>query len=758
MTATHLPQALAAHQAGDLPQAEWLYREILAVDPQSADTLHLLGILLHQRGELTEACRYIQEAIRLFPNIANFHNSLGNVLHGLGQNPDALESFRKAMTLAPEHPDGYLNAGLILEEQQQYETALSHYDQALLLDATLPAGHNNRGNVFLALNRLDEAAPCFAQALALDPRFYRAHYNQCQLYERLGQMEAAIRCCQQAIALAPDFAEGFEKLGGLYFQQGQQLAAKEAYQSALRLNPDDVIAAQNLGTVCLALDHVDDALTSFQTVLRLNPNHPDALYGLGDALVNLNRMEEAIACYEQAQVLKPSDAHRVKMAMFFPFIYQSNEEIATWRQHLKTSLATLASQPLTIENPVLNVGRTPFYLPYQGFNDIEIQQAFAQILGPHVPKVMLSDFNPNQRPRIGFVSKYFRKKHTIGKVMEGIIQHLDRNRFDVYLLMMDNGGLSQADPIQTQPQDRLIELPLWNTAQAADKVATLNLDILVYTDIGMEPSTYFMGFSRLAPIQCVTWGHPITTGLPEMDYYLSCQDFEVPSGQDHYSEKLIPMKHIPAYYRRPSLGAVPKTRADLGLPAHTHLYVCPQSLYKIHPDFDPILGEILRRDPEGKALFFDGLHPALNQELLRRWEKTIPDVLSQIEFIGRVNAETFYNYLALTDVMLDPVHFGGGNTSLEALSFGTPIVTLPKSLMHGRFTYGFYTQMGVMDCIADSPEAYVEIATRLGKNPDERQRVKEKILAANSVLYENQGVVREWENFFSEVLEKYRAK
>jgi predicted O-linked N-acetylglucosamine transferase (SPINDLY family) len=120
--------------------------------------------------------------------------------------------------------------------------------------------------------------------------------------------------------------------------------------------------------------------------------------------------------------------------------------------------------------------------------------------------------------------------------------------------------------------------------------------------------------------------------------------------------------------------------------------------------------------------------------------------------VPRQSFEDYLNLMAIADVMLDPVHFGGGSTTYEAFVCGIPVVTWPSALMRGRFAFGYYQRMGVMDCVADTPAQYVAIAVRLGTDPDYRAQVKAKILAANPVLYEDIEVVREFERFFVEAL------
>jgi predicted O-linked N-acetylglucosamine transferase (SPINDLY family) len=144
----------------------------------------------------------------------------------------------------------------------------------------------------------------------------------------------------------------------------------------------------------------------------------------------------------------------------------------------------------------------------------------------------------------------------------------------------------------------------------------------------------------------------------------------------------------------------------------------------------------------------EGLDKHWSLLLQKRFSKTIPTVLERIRFLPRQSFDDYLNLMTLAEVMLDPFYFGGGSTTYEAFAIGIPIVTWPSPLMRGRFAYGCYKRMGVMDCVADTPQRYVEIALHLGTDPTYRAKIKHKILAANQVLYEDPKVVREFEKFW----------
>ena len=120
---------------------------------------------------------------------------------------------------------------------------------------------------------------------------------------------------------------------------------------------------------------------------------------------------------------------------------------------------------------------------------------------------------------------------------------------------------------------------------------------------------------------------------------------------------------------------------------------------------------------------------------MQRFSQTIPDALDRIIFVPRLSRPNYLNLLAVSDVMLDPVHFGGGNSSYEGLAMGLPIVTLPAEYLRGRITFALYKKMGFTDCVANDADDYVRIAVRLGTNHDERSAMRQRINSSSSVLF-----------------------
>src|SRR5262249_28846541 len=155
---------------------------------------------------------------------------------------------------------------------------------------------------------------------------------------------------------------------------------------------------------------------------------------------------------------------------------------------------------------------------------------------------------------------------------------------------------------------------------ARNQIAALDLDVLFFADIGMDALTSTLAHSRMAPRQCVTWGHPDTTGSQYMDAFLSSEHLEVSGAEQHYTEKLIKMPLLGTYYELPINPRPDRTRESFGLPSTGTLYVSPQTLFKFHPDLDDAIRGILDQDKTGHLAIITGRVPVWTSRLQQRFE------------------------------------------------------------------------------------------------------------------------------------------
>ena len=553
--------------------------------------------------------------------------------------------------------------------------------------------------------------------------------------------EEAERAAAECAKLSPDLAD-VHYLRALIAlaQQRNESAALHFTRALEHLPPSDPTRARTMLRLAAALQDCNrqrEAEQWYRRILELDPGNRDALLCLA-VIREDSDVEEARSLMGRYTELQPGAAPRLRRALMLPVVLQSSEQIDRIRQRLDRDLDELLDlKPSRIANPEFEVGATPFNLAYHGRNNAQLLRKIARVCRSMYPTrtdCARQGFSPGRRLRIGFVSTYFHA-HSVGRTTFGLIRDLPRDRFEVHVFAIAPEADDLAEAIR-KSADRYVPLPL-DLGRMRDTIDSAALDIVFFADIGMHPFTYFLAFWRLAPIQMATWGHSVTSGIDTIDYYVSADAIEAAGSEQYYTEKLV---RLPGYfmprYRRPALDGPRASRGQLGLPDGKHLYYCPQNLFKLHPDFDAAIGGILERDPEGELVLLEFVRAGVAEQLLRRFELKLGALASRIRFVPRSEHRKFLQYVAAADVVLDPFHFGGCNSSCDALSLGVPVVTLPGSQLPGRFTLGLYQEIDLDSCIARSADEYVEIALRLGRDAEYRRSVSERISARCARLFD----------------------
>jgi len=606
-----------------------------------------------------------------------------------------------------------------------------------------------------------EAQMLYRHMLGLDPGHPDALHVLGGLAHCVGENDAAIDLLNRAVQLNPAQFSYYQSLGRVYAALHMPGKAERCYRKALELNPQAIDTLISIAKIRHQQGFIEDAAVCYQKALESLPDSRPALVGLANIFKEQGRTEAAQALYERFLRIHPSAGIEIKRALLLPVISESAEAIKHCRAKIMQKIEVLKARQLIVEDPYIQVGTTNFLAAYHGLDNKNLQAGIADLYLRACPELSWSA--PHCRNRItagrkinlGIVSRFMRK-HTIGHLNYGIVRHLNRKKFQVTLFCFpeNEDDLSKA---ARQAADEVTRLPD-HLKKAREMIAACKPDILFYPDIGMEPLTYFLAFSRLAPVQCTSWGHPDTTGIPNMDYYISSIHAEPPNAKEHYTEQLIRLNRyaMVCYYPDPPRTAC--SREQIGLPQNCTLYVCPQSLFKFHPDYDAVLKAILQNDPRGMILLFEGKHSHWTRLLQNRFDRSMPDVAGRIRFHPRVAFPDFLSLLMQADVVLDTLHFGGGYTSLLCFACGLPVVTLPGAFMRGRLTYALYKQMGIFDCVATDLRSYVDLAVTLANDPSLKKAVSEKIRRRSSVLFEDLKAVRELEQFFEWSLQKLAAE
>ena len=362
--------AIEHHQAGRLQPAEQIYRQILALQPDHADALHLLGVLAYQLGQYELAIERIGRAIALDGAVVTFHNNLGNVLKDQGKLDQAIACYRRALELKPDYALAHNNLGLVLSSQGNLHGAVACYRRATELKPDFADGHNNLGVALTDQGKLDEAAASCRRALELKPDYAEAHNNLGTALMHLGKLDEAVASFRRALELKPDYAEAHNNLGNAFEHQGKLDEAVASFRRALELKPDYAQVHNNLGVALQEQGSLDEAVACYRRALELKPDYPEAHNNLGNALKEQGTLDKAVACYRRALELKPdyADAHTdLAIACLLTGDWRHGWPEYQWRWQTKGFTARRFGQPLW--NGESLAGKTILLHAEQGLGD-----------------------------------------------------------------------------------------------------------------------------------------------------------------------------------------------------------------------------------------------------------------------------------------------------------------------------------------------------------------------------------------------------
>jgi CRISPR-associated protein Csy1 len=727
MSERRIEEARQLHQRGDFASAISGYDEVLAADPGRDDIWHLKAMAEHQSGRLGEAQESVARAIAAGGGKPSYLLLEGGVLHDRGDLEAAEARFASVVAARPEWAGGHVELGRVHMDQLRPADALKDFQAAVNADPKHIRAWNNLGIALLALDRVDEALRAFNYTLTLDARYPVAHYNLARIYNRRADGKRALEHAQAAVQNDPGHVDAWLLLGDMHRRRRETANALAAFAAAVRAAPDHVVARTTRAEMVAEAGGYDEARAEFRRIAERVP---------GDLKAALS-----------ANLLLPQ-------------VYTSHEHLEETRRGYAEGLERLHEAAPGFVFPrgdmALDAARwTNFYLAYQGRNDRALQRRYGEfhrrVLEPAVPEL----FAPRpkraggERIRVGFLSHFF-FNCTAGRYFSSWVTHLDAARFETFVYYTNEWVADDTRTIAAATRN-FRHLPGRSLDAIARQVVADDLDVLVYPELGMHPETFTLAGLRLAPVQCAGWGHPNTTGLPEMDWFISCADMEPPGAEAHYSERLAGLPGLGTRYAIPKADTE-ESRADFGLPENRTTYLVPQSLFKIHPDNDDLIARVLERDAAGVAVMFASHHDHLTQafatRLAQALEKRRIDIHERVLFLAPFMPHPRYLRLnALCDVMLDTLHWSGGNTSLDALASGLPVVTLPGELMRGRQSQAMLRALGAAELVARDVDHYVETAVALGGDADRRRALSETIVANRGGLFEREEPVRALEDF-----------
>lgn len=781
--------ALRQHQQGNLEVAGESYRRFLSEVPGHPEALHLLGVLTDQNGNSSGGIELIEKAIAAnkknpdyFSNIASIYNKVGrhkdaekacrraikinsrhdNAFNNLGIAMESLErpseaarAYKRAIQLNPQHIDAQINLGVINRDLGELKAAADNFKKAISIDSQNPMALMNLGAVLSEMGEIDEAEKVTRQALEIAPQSAPINNTLGLILRITKRFDEAIAVFKKALEIDPIFEQASFNLGASYAEANRHAEAEKLFTNAFSNDPSNFQFGLALAKIYMSQSKFDDAKESFEALVVKFPEAPEALLGLAEVLLHSGDYLDAREFFKKHYDLTSSTGSLISSVFTLPVINHSNEEIESVRTLFFDEINELRKRGIQLEDPVQGIRSTIFYLAYQNHNDLEIQTAVSEFYRTiSEPLNFTADFklrNLDSRKviRVGFISEHF-FRHTIGWLYRNLIRDLPRDRFEIFLIRTATEADELTKEIEEYADSTLVVPNDLKTAQ--ELITELRLDVLFYADIGMKIFTYFLAHARLAPVQAVGWGHPVTTGISTIDYFVSSELIEPENAQDHYRETLVLLPGILTNFTQPEQPVNLGSRDGFDLPSAAHWYVYPQSIFKIHPDFDIIVGKILASDRQACVIFTGSKSEKLEHKLRERLFQNI-DNTDRIKILPPMVHDEFLRLMGAAEAIIDVPQFSGGNTTLECFAMLAPVVTLPGEYMRGRVTAGYYREMQMTDLIAENEDEYVKLAVKLANDSDFRNMMREKLKRSWPLVFENQKAIEQFAGFLESAVE-----
>lgn len=641
-----------------------------------------------------------------------------------------------------------------------------------------------RANTALKLDRLQDAIADLAWLLDRQPDHATIRRNLSMCWMRLGnrnkdagEFAAADGAYRNALGIDPANDAAHYNLGLLLLESAKSTDAQKHLEFAAAADPGNINVVLKLAEAQIESGNNGDAVKNLERIavldctreqmqqcsrLLLRAASPDIAKSLALKLIQvqpkatgwgrefchqLRKNSDLAGSRELLGFLRnhtdnPTERLRVDtpLALGLPSTYSSLAELHTVRSEYLTRLDALVEA-----YPISRIARIQpnpeallwdnFFLAYQGEDDVEPQRRFGRWIADSLQCVMPEFAAPLQRvrharPRLAMVSSRFHKC-TVGSYFTSWVEHLGQSGWDLILVHIGDTRDALTARLANAAQH---EVALsGNLASAARTLHDLDADIILYPELGMDFRALGLAALRLAPAQVCAWGHPVTTGLPTIDAYVSCAEMEPVGAAAHYTERLLMLPDLGTRYlshRIPESAS----RGHIGLPEDSTLYLVPQSLFKIHPDNDSVIVDIARRDPSAVFVFFEnkesGSRAVFEERLRRAFAAAGINTAQRWLFLPARPRDGYLQVNMACDVMVDTLHFSGGNTSLDALHAGLPIVTCPGRFMRGRQSMAMLKHLGCDELIADTPQHLAELAVAVANDHPRRQSLGQRISSA----------------------------
>lgn len=724
---------------------------------------------------------------------------------GLGHLYEALQNGRCKEVLdqlqgLEQHPHrGELDylAGLAYSALGDHQQALRCYEEAQRHQFLTPYVLFNGANACRALAYLDDSLRLFREALEQFPGFAECRHNYALALMDAAQPEEAERQLRLLLRDQPSYYQAAFCLANLLRDHKRDREAVEAFRLCLQFSPAYADAWNNLGLTHGSLTQAEDAMACYRQALSIDNTFKPSRQNLAQALVQqkkhqealkefehfsslemLNSQERAIGLQGQITCLMELDRYEEGLALadvqvdrrlqlmarlhVLPVLYGSSEQLGQVRQRWWDDAQELYGllEGITQEDSAWELlyahvwSLTNFYLAYQMENDRPLQELYAgildRILRPRLgafmqPRELRSDSDATSL-RVGVISPHLINHNGSIWCLGWLAGIADDPNYQIYSYNIGDTEDSGTQRFAALGIYRHLPLRAEQPEPMLQQILNDQLDLLIFTDIGMHPASKIVSVLQLASTQVQGWGHPITSGSKTMQYYLSGAGMEPPGNDEHYSEML---------WRLPSTGLNYETPAALhdgqllfekfNLPADRPILNSLQSTFKYVPQNDWIFAELAKRNPQALIVLVGHMgHGTIGERLLERMAPHFVQrgltIDRHLRILPRLDYGDYMGLFSVSHHTIDTIDWNGGNSSLQSFSLDCPVVSLPTAFMRGRHTVAMLEVLDLPDLIAQDANDYIAISTRLLADHDFYAEMRRLIAERKHRLFHDRSV------------------
>ncbi len=519
--------------------------------------------------------------------------------------------------------------------------------------------------------RLAEAERGYREILHVQPGHADSLHLLGVLALQTGNPEPALELIQRAVALRPDGAVYRNNLGQVLERLGRIEDAARAYEAAIELDPLDAEPVNNLGRLLERQERLADAETHYRRAIKLNSQYAEPQINLGNVLKDRGELDGAIAAYLRATELRPDLS-----------VLHSNL-LLTLHYHPDYSPADIAHEHR------------------QWAERHAVPLAAAQ--HPHK-----NDPKPERRLRIAYMSPDFRE-HPVARFILPLLENHDREQFEVFAYH-DIARQDEVTKLIRKHVDQWRDIADLTDELVADRIRTDGIDILVDLTAHSGRNRLLVFARKPAPVQLTYLAYCSTTGVDAIDYRLTDRFLDPPEEDtSHYSERSIRLPDCYWCYSRPPLPAdrLPSSERRTGPPT----FGCLNNFAKVTDPTLELWMKLLQRVPESRLLLY--ARSEQHRERVRRFMQRADVAESRVAFVGRQPFEDYLETYRDIDVALDPIPFGGGTTTCDALWMGAPVVTLAGRTAVSRGGSSILSNIGLDDLVCRNEEQYLDLAASL---------------------------------------------